>query len=207
MNLAQFLTYPPPPQLATFQKFIFFTIIFQSSATSLSGFCSPAEPSLSSSVFCFGLLLTLLSTNAWIKTVTHRFFKFRALLLSHSSNNHSHKVNVQTDPPQNPYLPAKLLAHKGHWQEHVTFIVKFFSSCLFPCQILHPPLPLSLYFSFPNRTKIKNNQMVAKDYDHLTCAVVVVKMGRIMQSIDYSRLFWLFFGVFSHVHHEGKPRI
>ncbi|KAK7305520.1 hypothetical protein VNO77_43426 [Canavalia gladiata] len=52
----------------------------------------------------------------------------------------------------------------------------------------------------------KLNQMVAKDYDPLTC-VVGVKMGRIMQSIDYSRLFWLFFGVFSHVYHEGKPRI
>ena len=48
--------------------------------------------------------------------------------------------------------------------------------------------------------------MVAKDYEHLTCGVVV-KMGRIMHSIDYSRLFWLFYGVFSHVYHEGKPRI
>lgn len=47
--------------------------------------------------------------------------------------------------------------------------------------------------------------MVAKDYNHLTCTVV--NMGKMMQSIDYSRLFWLFFGVFSHVNHEGKPRI
>lgn len=48
--------------------------------------------------------------------------------------------------------------------------------------------------------------MVAKDYDPLTCAVGV-KMGRIMYCVDHSRLFWLFFGVFSHVYHERKPRI
>lgn len=48
--------------------------------------------------------------------------------------------------------------------------------------------------------------MVAKDYDPLTCAVGV-KMGSIMYCVDHSRLFWLFFGVFSHVYHERKPRI
>ncbi|RDY00021.1 putative serine/threonine-protein kinase WNK4, partial [Mucuna pruriens] len=47
--------------------------------------------------------------------------------------------------------------------------------------------------------------MVAKDYDPLTCAVGV-KMGRIMQCVDHSRLFWLFFGVFSHEDGKAEPR-
>ncbi|KAK7333132.1 hypothetical protein VNO80_29896 [Phaseolus coccineus] len=72
--------------------------------------------------------------------------------------------------------------------------------------MLHPPsLSLSELFCFL-KEEAKLNQMVAKDYDPLTCAVGV-KMGRIMQCVDHSKLFWLFFGVFSHVYHEGKPRI
>lgn len=35
----------------------------------------------------------------------------------------------------------------------------------------------------------------------------VVGMAWIMLRIDYSRLFWLLFGVFSYENHEGKPRI
>jgi hypothetical protein len=35
----------------------------------------------------------------------------------------------------------------------------------------------------------------------------VVEMGWILLSVDYSRLFWLLFGVFSYENHEGKPRI
>jgi len=35
----------------------------------------------------------------------------------------------------------------------------------------------------------------------------VVSMAWIMLRIDYSRLFWLLFGVFSYENHEGKPRI
>ena len=32
-------------------------------------------------------------------------------------------------------------------------------------------------------------------------------MAWIMLRIDYSRLFWLLFGVFSYENHEWKPRI
>ncbi|KAK7276117.1 hypothetical protein RIF29_17250 [Crotalaria pallida] len=55
----------------------------------------------------------------------------------------------------------------------------------------------------------KKNQMVAKeDYmHHLTCTLMMMKMGTIMQTINYSTLFWLFFGLFSYVNHEGKSRI
>ncbi|GFY83824.1 hypothetical protein Acr_03g0005980 [Actinidia rufa] len=35
----------------------------------------------------------------------------------------------------------------------------------------------------------------------------VVGMAWIMLRMDYSRLFWLLFGVFSYENHEGKPRI
>ena len=36
----------------------------------------------------------------------------------------------------------------------------------------------------------------------------VVEMAwTIMLSVDYSRLFWLLFGVFYYEYHEGKPRI
>lgn len=48
------------------------------------------------------------------------------------------------------------------------------------------------------------------DYDYFSfLVVVVVKMSSmiIMQSIDYSRLFWLFFGILSHVYHEEKSWI
>lgn len=48
--------------------------------------------------------------------------------------------------------------------------------------------------------------MVANKYEGVSCAVVV-GMGWIMLRIDYSRLFWLLFGVFSYENHEGKPRI
>ncbi|CAH8358334.1 unnamed protein product [Eruca vesicaria subsp. sativa] len=34
--------------------------------------------------------------------------------------------------------------------------------------------------------------------------VLVVDMAWV---VDYSRLFWLLFGVFSYENHEGKPRI
>ncbi|CAA6654636.1 unnamed protein product [Spirodela intermedia] len=35
----------------------------------------------------------------------------------------------------------------------------------------------------------------------------VLDMAWTMLRIDYSRLFWLMFGVFSYENHEGKPRI
>ncbi|KAB2008860.1 hypothetical protein ERO13_D10G116966v2 [Gossypium hirsutum] len=47
--------------------------------------------------------------------------------------------------------------------------------------------------------------MVSKDYYDFSHAVV--EMAWIMLSVDYSRLFWLLFGVFSYENHEGKPRI
>ncbi|KAI6698629.1 hypothetical protein NL676_018748 [Syzygium grande] len=47
-------------------------------------------------------------------------------------------------------------------------------------------------------------QMINKDYEF---SRGVVEMGWIMLSVDYSRLFWLLFGVFSYENHEGKPRI
>lgn len=48
--------------------------------------------------------------------------------------------------------------------------------------------------------------MVANKYEGVSRAVVV-GLGWIMLRIDYSRLFWLLFGVFSYENHEGKPRI
>lgn len=45
----------------------------------------------------------------------------------------------------------------------------------------------------------------SKYYD--VVRLVVVGMGWIMLRIDYSRLFWLLFGVYSYENHEGKPRI
>jgi hypothetical protein len=35
----------------------------------------------------------------------------------------------------------------------------------------------------------------------------VLGMAWIMLRIDYLRLFWVLFGVFSYENHEGKPRI
>lgn len=46
--------------------------------------------------------------------------------------------------------------------------------------------------------------MINKDYEF---SRGVVEMAWIMLSVDYSRLFWLLFGVFSYENHEGKPRI
>lgn len=46
-----------------------------------------------------------------------------------------------------------------------------------------------------------------KNYDVCKSRAVVVGMNWIMLRIDYSRLFWLLFGVFSYENHEGKPRI
>lgn len=46
--------------------------------------------------------------------------------------------------------------------------------------------------------------MIAKEYEN---SVAVVEMAWILMGIDYSRLFWLLFGVFSYENHEGKPRI
>lgn len=46
--------------------------------------------------------------------------------------------------------------------------------------------------------------MYAEDFDF---SHGVVDMAWIMLRIDYSRLFWLLFGVFSYENHEGKPRI
>ena len=48
--------------------------------------------------------------------------------------------------------------------------------------------------------------MVSNKYD-LISSSGVVEMAWIMLRIDYSRLFWLLFGVFSYENHEGKPRI
>ncbi|KAG8650066.1 hypothetical protein MANES_08G174101v8 [Manihot esculenta] len=47
--------------------------------------------------------------------------------------------------------------------------------------------------------------MIAKDYEF--ARGVLVEMAWIMLCVDYSRLFWLLFGVFSYENHEGKPRI
>lgn len=49
--------------------------------------------------------------------------------------------------------------------------------------------------------------MVSKSFDFSHERGVVVEMAGIMLSVDYSRLFWLLFGVFSYENHEGKPRI
>jgi hypothetical protein len=46
--------------------------------------------------------------------------------------------------------------------------------------------------------------MVSENYEVF---LGVVEMAWIMLSVDYSRLFWLLFGVFSYENHEGKPRI
>lgn len=45
-------------------------------------------------------------------------------------------------------------------------------------------------------------------YDSYTRSTAAVRMtGRIMLSVDYSRLSWLLFRVFSYENHDGKPRI
>lgn len=38
-------------------------------------------------------------------------------------------------------------------------------------------------------------------------ACIVVRMNWILLRIDFSRLFWVLFGLFSYENHEGKPRI
>lgn len=48
------------------------------------------------------------------------------------------------------------------------------------------------------------NQMIAKEYEF---SRAVIEMAWIILRIDYSRLFWLLFRVFSYDYHEGKPRI
>ncbi|RDX60635.1 hypothetical protein CR513_61205, partial [Mucuna pruriens] len=47
--------------------------------------------------------------------------------------------------------------------------------------------------------------MVFKHFYELSCGVV--EMAWIMLSVDYSRLLWQLFGVFSYENHEWKPRI
>lgn len=47
--------------------------------------------------------------------------------------------------------------------------------------------------------------MIGNCFDFSRAAVI--EMAWIMLRIDYSRLFWLLFGVFSYENHEGKPRI
>lgn len=47
--------------------------------------------------------------------------------------------------------------------------------------------------------------MVYKHFYELSCGVV--EMAWIMLSVDYSRLLWQLFGVFSYENHEWKPRI
>lgn len=49
--------------------------------------------------------------------------------------------------------------------------------------------------------------MVASSFEFSHEKSAVVEMAGIMLSIDYSRLFWLLFRVFSYENHEGKPRI
>lgn len=45
-------------------------------------------------------------------------------------------------------------------------------------------------------------------FDAVHCAgASSASMAWIMLRIDYSRLGWLLFGVFTYENHEGKPRI
>lgn len=81
-------------------------------------------------------------------------------------------------------------------------------SLIFFCQILHlvsAHLSFSYYyFIFISLKNQRHFLMFAKKYDF---SRAVVEMAWIMLRIDYSRLFWLLFGVFSYENHEGKPRI
>lgn len=61
-----------------------------------------------------------------------------------------------------------------------------------------------IYLSLTSLSLFSMRQMVTKEYEFLRGAV---EMAWIMLSVDYSRLFWLLFGVFSYENHEGKPRI
>lgn len=51
--------------------------------------------------------------------------------------------------------------------------------------------------------------MIAKEHDEykLRQRGLVVEMACVLLCVDYSRLFWLLFGVFIYENHEGKPRI
>ncbi|KAL0714130.1 hypothetical protein Bca4012_021109 [Brassica carinata] len=51
--------------------------------------------------------------------------------------------------------------------------------------------------------------MITKEHDYKTRHLggVVLDMAWVLLCVDYSRLFWLLFGVFSYENHEGKPRI
>lgn len=60
-----------------------------------------------------------------------------------------------------------------------------------------------LFFLF-NLCNIFETQMISKNYEF---SRAVVEMAWIMLSVDYSRLFWLLFGVFSYENHGGKPPI
>ncbi|CAN6802925.1 hypothetical protein Bca4012_094962 [Brassica carinata] len=48
--------------------------------------------------------------------------------------------------------------------------------------------------------------MIAKEHDY-NIHLEGVDMAWVLLCVDYSRLFWLLFGVFSYENHEGKPRI
>lgn len=69
---------------------------------------------------------------------------------------------------------------------------------------LSNPILLILTTTTTTTTTTFQSPMFAKNYDF---SRAVVEMAWIMLRIDYSRLFWILFGVFSYENHEGKPRI
>lgn len=137
---------------------------------------------------------------------SHRFFKFRTLLVIRQPQllfSNLFWFNLQ-------YFSKYFLAHITNiplypLQGHSTFPRKYpylFPFFFFPLSLLTFILLSNLtYFSF---LPLSFHQMFAENYDF---SRVVVGMAWIMLCIDYSRLFWLLFGVFSYENHEGKPRI
>ncbi|EPS71012.1 hypothetical protein M569_03758, partial [Genlisea aurea] len=57
------------------------------------------------------------------------------------------------------------------------------------------------------QTDLTSEEMDSHKYQEFSRQAVAVGITWIMLRIDYSRLSWLLFGVFSYENHEGKPRI